>query len=114
MKYLSLLELIKLIQKRPWNFLWDRKNIKDLIIFISWYSFGIWNENKILKNEEFYKLQDYIIENTIWIENRTNECWIYWDCLLKVTGWNDEKAFDLFFTLMDEFIEKEKIEINID
>jgi hypothetical protein len=47
------------------------------------------------------------------MDNRNNDCWKYWDCLLKVSSYNEEKAFDLFFELLDKFIEENNIEINI-
>lgn len=112
MKY-SIIELLKLIKQRPWIYIWTNRNVKSVIIFISWYSFWIWNDNELLKDEQFNKFQDYLIDKTIWMDNRNNDCWKYWDCLLKVSSYNEEKAFDLFFELLDKFIEENNIEINI-
>lgn len=114
-KVFNLFELMKIIQKRPGMYLWDQKTVRSIIIYISAYSFWIWiswKEN-LLESENFIKFQDYIVENTIWMTNRTDECWKYWDCLLKVTNNDEEKAFDLFFELMDEFITNENISIDL-
>lgn len=114
-KVFNVFELMKIIQKRPGMYLWDQKTVKSLIIYISAYSFWVWIFEKeyLLESENFNKFQDYIIEKTIWMANRTNECWKYWDCLLKATNNDEEKAFDLFFELMDEFIGIENISIDL-
>lgn len=114
-KIYNIFELLKIIQRRPWMFLIKKKSIYDLLNFKYWYQMWLWDcwyENKLLY-ELFHIFQDYIVEETIWMKNRTDDCWKYWDCLLKVSNWDEEKAFDLFYELLDKFIEKENIEINI-
>ena len=45
------------------------------------------------------------------MENRTDKVFLSHDCLLEFTNWNEEKAFDLFFKLLDEFIKIERIKL---
>lgn len=106
--------MLKIIEIRPWMFLRKKKTIYGLYDFISWYKIWVidsWYTEKLL-SEKFRKFSDYITENTIWMDNRTNDCWLPYDCLLKVTNMDESKAFDLFFELLDKFIEKENIEID--
>lgn len=112
-KIYSIFELFKIIQKRPWMYLWEKQTLTNLLGFLAWYSFWIWDDNKKLLNKLFYKFQDYIVEKTVGMDNRTNDCWMFQDCLLKVSDGNEEKAFYLFFELLDNFIEKERIVIDI-
>lgn len=115
-KVFNLFELMKLVQKRPGMYLLRKKSIYDLLNFKYWYQIGVSRDNNLddlIEIKKFHKFQDYIIEKTIWMNNRTNDCYLSHDCLLKVTNNDEGKAFDLFFELMDEFIAIENIVIDL-
>ena len=91
--------------------------LESLLNFIRWYQYWAldWEkENDILVNIDKWKdFELYIILKTVWYNYANNNfMWIY-KSLLKVSDNDEEKAFDLFFKLLDEFIEKEWIKIDI-
>lgn len=110
-KIRNIFEMLKFIQLRPWMYLIKKKSIYSLLEFKYWYQIWVGSSGfgDVLLYEKFHEFQDYIIEHTIWRKNATNDCWKYWDCLLKVSNWDEEKAFDLFFELMDKFMIQENI-----
>lgn len=98
-------------------FQWNKK-ISSLFNFIHWYLYWVGDSNpkhdKILNIKKWDEFEMYIIINTVWYE-RANEEWIFaFRSLLTVCDYNEEKALDLFYKLLDNFIEQEEIEINID
>lgn len=105
--------MLKLMQQRPGMYLWERQIVSNILSFVYWYQIWVgdcWHEEE-LHYELFYKFQDFIVENTIRMDNRTDDCWMINECLLKVSNGDEKIAFTLFFKLLDKFIEEEGIEI---
>lgn len=112
-KIQDIFTLLKCIQQRPIMYLFWGKNLIGLLNFISWYSIWIWNSwywDTLLK-DKYFRFHEFIIEKTIWMQNRTDKVFLSHHCLLDFTNWNEEKAFDLFFKLLDEFIKVERIKL---
>lgn len=114
-KIYSIFELLKIIEQRPWMYLLWKKSLNSLLDYLYWYINWVWTcwwSDKLLL-EEFHNFQEYIVDNTIWKENRTNDCYLYWDCILNISNWDDEKWFNLFFELLDRYLSDYKVLIEI-
>lgn len=120
----NIFEIPLLIRRRPEMYLtlikwfeWNKK-ISSLFSFIHWYLYwvGDWTpkNRKILNIDKWHDFNMYIIINTVWYD-KANEEWISaFTGLLIVCDYDEEKALDLFYQLLDQFIEQEWIKINID
>ena len=119
----NIFEIPLLVKRRPEMYLtmikWfdGNKKISSLFNFIHWYLYWVWDwkktTRKILNLEKWHEFMLYIIINTVWY-SKGNEEWLFsFDSLMLACNDNEEKALDLFYKLLDEFIKKENIQINI-
>lgn len=96
-----------------------KKSITALFWFINGWEFKtnqIWNKN----NEYYYqsddslkflKFTEYIYEKTTGKDTWGKKWLFYHEAILEVVKGDEQAWVDLFFKLLDEFIEKEWIEI---
>lgn len=111
----TIIELLFIIKIRPRMYL-QKKSIYSLIDYVSWYQTWVFRFNindEDIKRDEHLKFKDYIIENTVWFDYANKNRLLSHDCLLFKTNWDEEKAFDMFYDLLDKFIEKEWIKVDI-
>ena len=105
------------IKKIPIVYLW-KKSLTILFWFIDWYQFrlkeNIWLDNWDESDDFIFweKFKKYIYSKITWKHNK-NINKLYYELILEMSNWDEEVWVDLFFKLLDEFIEKEWIQIDI-
>jgi len=113
----DIFSLIYLINIRPGMFINCEKppckrDLNSLYNFIRWYLYWLPDDEetkKIINLEKWYEFLSYIRDKTVWEEK--SKIWFSYSCMLFICKNDEEKAWDLFYKLLDEFMEKEWIKI---
>jgi hypothetical protein len=90
-------ELLDAIRKRPAFYIDDDKSIKRLRSFLVGYDVGL-AQHSVPSPDEFVGFNDWIASQFGYSNSTAGWC----NMILDKAG-SDEKAFDLFFELLDKF-----------
>lgn len=115
---INIFEIPYKIKKRPSLYLVYSKNYKCCLLsliltYISWYWIWIKDVDWFSPDNNWFKFLKYIRYYTIWNNCQYNYIPNVYECIMLAVDNDEEKALDLFFKLLDEFIEKEWIKIEI-
>lgn len=108
-KFLSIFWLFEPIKNRYWMYFYWKK-FSELEAFISWFMFVL-NNSKLFPSFEQEK-NIYLEFHEFIVKKLSNKHWnilSYYRLILLEVGNDEEKAFDLFFELWDEFVKEKGI-----
>ena len=98
------------LKNRPWMWLVDR-NLLSLQWFIQWYIMSLYShDNEVLFEKydsilsKFYQYIHLKLDWKFWVN------FLWWQLILLEANNDQEKAFNLFFELFDEFKKEKGIE----
>lgn len=118
----KLFEIPYFLIKRPWIY-WislqknEKINLQLILTYIAWY--WVWvhdsewiQESDDLKNK-WFEFQMFVRIQTVWSEYIKKNWISMYQAIMMTVNNNQEEALDLFFKLLDEFIKKEWIKLDM-
>lgn len=96
------------IRKRPVLYFGNRKNLSMLANYISGFTMGRKGTNKEIEEDEYWfgyaedSFQQFVMSNFNTTVSR------HWDDIIEFHTASEDAAFELFYELLDKFIELKK------